>query len=78
MKIAIVKQMTKRGERYYAYKTGLLSRLSIFCFSNKIIGASGLTPEECIKEATEVIKPDPPPNSKLISVVQINPPIQHN
>ena len=71
MKIAIVKQMTKSGERYYAYRIGLLSRLNIFCPFNKILWASGPTPEICIEAAKEEIKPDPPPNSKLISVVEI-------
>lgn len=71
MKIAIVKQMTKTGERNYAYRAGLLSRLNIFCPFNKIIGAFGSTREECIEAAIEEMKPDPPPNSKLISVVEI-------
>ena len=71
MKIAIVKQMTKTGVRYCAYRTGLLSRLNIFCPFNKIIGASGSTPERCIEAATKEMLPDPPSNSKLISVVEI-------
>jgi len=71
MKIAIVREMTKRGERYYVYKTGLLSHLGIFCFFNRILSASGITPEECIKEAKLAIVPDPPPNRKLIDTVEI-------
>ena len=71
MKIAIVRQMTKKGERYYAYKTGLLSYLGIFCAFNKILLASGDTPEECIKEAKSTLAPDPPPNRKLIEIVKI-------
>lgn len=71
MKIAIVRETTKRGDRYYAYKTGLFSHLGIFCFFNRILLACGTTPEECIKEAKMAIVPDPPPNRKLIDIVKI-------
>lgn len=71
MKIAIVREITKRGERYYAYRTGLLSHLGIFCFFNRILLASGTTPKECIKEAKEALAPDPAPNPKLIDIVKI-------
>jgi len=71
MEIAIVKETTKRGERYYAYKTGLLSHLGIFCFFNRILLACGATPEECLKEAKSALVPDPPRNRQLIEIVKI-------
>ena len=70
MKIVIVEKQTKRGKRYYAYKSGLLSRLHIFCYLNSV-SFSGATPEECIDDARDSLVPDPPPNIKIIKTVEI-------
>lgn len=71
MKIAIVKITTKDDERYHAYKTGLLSRLGVFCPLNKIIGASGATLKQCIESAKSELSPSPPPKQELIDIVEI-------
>jgi len=70
MKIVIVEKQTKRGKRYYAYKSGLLSHLHIFCFLNSV-SYSCTTPEECIDDVRDSLVPDPPPNTKIIKAVEI-------
>ena len=71
MKIVIVRETKKSGDWYYAYRAGLLSRLGIFCLFNKVLMASGKTPEECIKEAKRELAPNPPLNRKVISTEKI-------
>jgi len=71
MKIAIVKQTRKWGERYYAYRVGLLSRLGMFCMFNRIGFSGGDTPEECLKNTKFDLEPDPPRNSKVVKIVEI-------
>jgi len=71
MKIVIVRETRKSGDHYYAYRRGLLSRLGIFCPLNRILMASGETPEECIKDAKSELAPDPPLNRKVIETVKI-------
>jgi len=71
MKIVIVKQNMKWDERYFAFRSGLLSRLGIFCLFNRIGFSGGDTPEECIKSAKYELKPDPPLNSKVVEIVKI-------
>lgn len=71
MKVVIVKQNRKWGERYYAYRKGLLSRLGIFCLWNKIGLGDANTPEECLKNAKYNLQPDPPLNSKVVAIIEI-------
>lgn len=71
MKVLIVKQNQKRGERYYPFRAGLLSQLKIFCMFNRIGFCGADTLEECEKVVRDELKPDPPKNSEVVKVVEI-------
>ena len=71
MKIIIVKKNTKQGERFYAYRRGILSFFGIYCIFNTITGWGERTKEECIEYAKEYFIPEPKPNKKIIGEVEI-------
>lgn len=71
MKIIIVKKQTKMGERYYAYRPGILSRLGIYCFLNYIELTGAGSEEGCVKAAKDEITPDPKPNTQFVREVEI-------
>jgi len=71
MKILIIRETYKHGERYFAYRSGLLSRLGIFCIWNRVTLSGSDTPDGCIKNAKYELKPDPPRNPKTIDTVEI-------
>ena len=71
MKVLIVRQDTKLGERYYGFRSGLLSRLGIFCMFNRASLFGGNTVEECIKAVKSNLIPDPPKNSQVIRTINL-------
>lgn len=71
MKVLIVKQDTKLGERYYGFRSGFLSTFGIFCLFNRIGFSGGRTAEQCIKSVKSDLIPDPPKNSQVIRTINI-------
>jgi len=71
MKIIIIKKDTKHGERFYAYKSGILSRLGVYCLFNRITWIGERTKAKCIEFAKDQIRPEPKPNKRFVSEVEI-------
>ena len=71
MKITIIKKRTKEGERYYAYRSGILSRLGVYCFLNYINLTGARSEEDCIANARYELEAGPKPNKTFVSEVEI-------
>ena len=71
MKIIIVSKQTKRGLRYYAYHRGIFSFFHVFCFVNSVSVFGYESLSDCVSCSEESLTPDPPSNSKIVSVVDI-------
>jgi len=71
MKIIIIKKDTKHGERFFAYRSGILSRIGIYCYLNRITWVGVRTEEECIDDAKDALQPEPNPNKRFVSEIEI-------
>jgi len=72
LKIIIVSRRTKNGLRYYSYNGGALSFIHVFCCLNALCSFGYESIDECLSESEKALVPDPPPNTKIAAVYDIN------
>lgn len=71
MKIIIAKSDTTAGERFYAYRSGVLSFFGIYIFHNRMILTGANSKQECLKYAKEALVPTPKPNTRVVGRYEI-------
>lgn len=71
MKVLIVKQDTKLGERYYGFRSGWLSTFGIFCLFNRVDFTGGDTADQCEKAVRSHFTPGPSKNSQVIRTINV-------